>query len=300
MASPRLQSPPNQLHFCLQLTEGRVCMAAEEHEVYPRAPVAFVTVEVRFPGEAGQGIHSVVQRAFRDVLGDEWVIEQLTQQELTLGINIGGPPSQTVRAVNIPRFTVRDRTSAVVLTTNSMTIETTRYGSWPGFRSVIERALRATADLVEPDGVARVGMRYVDEIRVPEAGESWSAWARWLSPGVLAPASEAMESAGYPPLTWTGATQYSIGPGRQLVLRYGPQNGYAVNPSGPLRRPNPPPPGPFFLLDFDSFWEPSTIPVFDVEELLGTCDELRLPTRALFDQIVTDMLKDDVFRKDDS
>jgi uncharacterized protein (TIGR04255 family) len=272
-------------------------MTAEEHEVYPNAPIAFVTVEVRFPGEAGQGVHSVVQRAFRDVLGEEWVIEQLTQQEITLGINIGGPPSQTMRAVSIPRFTVRDRTSAVVLTTNSVTIETTRYRGWPDFRSVIERALRATTDLVEPQGVARVGMRYVDEIRVPDLGEHSSAWGQWLSPDVLAPASTEMERAGFPPATWTGAAQYPLGGSRQLVVRYGPQSGYAVDPGGPLRRPNPPPPGPFFLLDFDSFWEPSTIPRFDVEELLHTCDELRLPTRALFDQIVTDSLID-VFRED--
>lgn len=275
-------------------------MAAEEHEVYPNAPIAFVTVEVRFPGEAGQGIPSVVQRAFREVLGDEWVIEQLTQQELTVGINIGGPSSQTMRSVNIPRFTVRDRTSAVVLTTNSITIETTRYSGWPAFRSVIERALRATADLVEPDGVARVGMRYVDEIRAPDIGERLSAWGQWLSPDVLAPASTEMERAGCPPVTWTGAAQYSLGDGRQLVLRYGPQNGYAVNPVGSLRRPDPPPPGPLFVLDFDSFWEPATIPLFGVEELLRTCDELRTPTRALFDQIVTGRLIAEVFRKDDS
>jgi len=272
-------------------------MTEEEHEVYPNAPIAFVTVEVRFPGEAGQGIHSVVQRAFRDVLGDGWVIEQLTQQELTVGVGLGAQASQSVRTVNVPRFTVRDRTSAVVLTTNSMTVETTRYRGWPMFRAVIERALRATAELVEPDGVARVGMRYVDEIRVQDAGRSRDAWAEWLSPGVLAPAPDAMDRAGYPPVTWTGAAQYSLGAGRQLVLRYGPQNGYAVNPSGPLRRPDPPPAGPFFLLDFDSFWEPSTIPLFDVEELLETCDGLRAPTRTLFDHIVTDRLVEDVFRK---
>jgi len=63
-------------------------MAADMHEVYPSAPLAFVTVEVRFPGETGQSVPSVVQRAFREVLGDEWVTEQLTQQEMTLGINL--------------------------------------------------------------------------------------------------------------------------------------------------------------------------------------------------------------------
>lgn len=270
-------------------------MAAQHHEVYPNAPIAFVTVEVRFP-EAGQPVPSGVQRAFRDVLGDQWVIEQLTQQEVTVGINIGGPTSQTVRGVNIPRFTVRDRTTAVVLTTNSVTVETTRYCGWPDFRSVIERALRATEALVKPDGVGRVGMRYVDEIRVPDAEEPSSAWEEWLSPDVLAPASSAMQQAGYPPAGWTGAAQYSLAEGRHLVLRYGPQNGYAVAPGGPLRRLHPPPPGPMFLLDFDSFAEPPTIPPFEVGELLTTCDSLRAPTRVLFDTIVTERLINEVFR----
>lgn len=274
-------------------------MAADTHEVYPNAPLAFVTVEMRFPGETGQGIPALVQRAFREVLGEEWVIEQLTQQELSFGINVGGSPNQTMRAVNIPRFTVRDRTSAVVLTSNSVTIETTRYPGWPDFRAVLERVLRATSELVEPDGVARVGMRFVDEVRVPQVGDRAGDWAGWLSPDVLAPGLGAMDAAGCPAGAWSGVAQYSLGDGKHLVLRYGPQNGYAVNPVGPLRRPNPPPPGHLFLLDFDSFWEPPNIPLFAVEDLLATCDTLRRPTRSLFNEVVTSRLVDEVFRKGD-
>ncbi|MGO9873302.1 MAG: TIGR04255 family protein [Acidimicrobiia bacterium] len=273
-------------------------MLADSHEVYPNAPLAFVTVEVRFPGETSQGVAGVVQRAFREVLGDEWVIEQLTQQEVTFGINLGGPPAQSVRAVNIPRFTVRDRTSAVVLTSNSVTIQTTRYPGWPDFRTVLERVLHATRDLAEPDGVARVGMRFVDEIRVPEVGENVDQWAPWLSSEILAPAMTAMSKAGCSPVTWTGVAQFGLGDAKQLVLRYGPQNGYAVSPIGPLRRLNPPAPGPLFLLDFDSFWEPASIPLFDVDALLSVCDTLRAPTRSLFDLLVTEKLVNEVFRKE--
>jgi len=269
-------------------------MAAEEQEVYPNAPVALVAVEVRFPGELGAGVPAGVQRLFREALGEGWVIEQLTQQEFTVGVNAGGP-SQSMRTVNVPRFTVRDRTSAVVLTSNSVTVETTRYRGWAAFRTVVGRVLQATAQLVEPHGIARVGMRYVDEVRAPDGGEGPSGWAEWLSADVLAPASSDMAKAGWPAAAWTGVALYALGENRQLVLRYGPQTGHAVNPGGPLRRPDPPPTGPFFLLDFDSFSEPSTIPLFDVTELLETCDALRVPTRTLFDQIVTRRLIDEVF-----
>jgi len=272
-------------------------MPIDEHEVYPHAPLAFVTVEIRFPGESGQGITSALQRAFRDVLGEEWVTEQLTQQEVTFGMTMGSP-AQAFRAASFPRFTVRDRTSAVVLTTDTVTLQTTRYRHWADFRSVLERVITATAELVAPEGVSRVGMRFVDEIRVPSGvGEHLEEWAQWLSADVLAPVIHPMSEAGWLPTDWTSVVQYRLGDGKQVVFRYGPQQGpYAVAPDGPLRRIDPPPPGPLFLLDFDSFWEPPTIPRFEVDELLSVCDTLREPTRVLFDNVVTERLVDEVFR----
>lgn len=258
----------------------------DAHEVYPNAPLAFVTVEVRFTAENAQNVPPAVYREFQDALGDDWVTEQLTQQTVTVSINPGNPPTPTARTVTAPRFTVRDRTSAVVLTGASVTIETTRYRGWPAFRQILERALRASSQFVKPEGFTRVGMRFVDEIRVDNVGDRAVGWADWLAPDVLAPALDAMTASDWVPEEWNGAARYALGEGKQLVLRYGPQHGYVVNPVGPLRRPNPPPPGPLFLLDFDSFWEPPTIPRFDVEELLVSCDELRAPIRVLFDHLV--------------
>ncbi len=51
-----------------------------------------------------------------------------------------------------------------------------------------------------------------------------------------------------------------------------------------------------FVLDFDSFWEPSGIPAFDAATLVRACDELRAPVRDLFDQMITPQLAD-VFRE---
>jgi uncharacterized protein (TIGR04255 family) len=268
----------------------------EKYEIYVNAPLAYVTVEVRFPGAPDQTVGAAVQRAFRDVLGEDWVIDQILQQQLAFGLNAGpsalGP---SIRQTGFPRFTVRDRTTAVGLTSNSVTIETTDYRGWLTFRSVLELALRAAAELLKPEGVARVGVRFIDEIRVPGV-EQAAAWSGWLDQSVLAPAGDDMNGAGFETSTWTGAAQYSVGTDKTLVLRYGPQQGYAVDPNGAIKRPNPPPPGPMFLLDFDCFWEPRTIPLFSVEELLETCDTLRVPLHRLFDDIVTPKLVENVFR----
>jgi uncharacterized protein (TIGR04255 family) len=115
---------------------------------------------------------------------------------------------------------------------------------------------------------------------------------------VLPPGSQALGNHGWLPLNWTGISQYTTGDERYLVLRHGPQPaipGFAINPDGPLKRLGPQPVGPFFLLDFDAFWQPSVIPDWDPDITLQTCDELRKPIRTLFDEIITDRLISSVF-----
>lgn len=272
----------------------------DRHEVYPNAPLALVAVEVRFPEAAAERpLPMPLQRSLRDLLGENWVIESHKVQQFGVALGPGAAGQQTFQEVVVPRFTVRDRTLAVALTGTSLTVETTAYRHYLEFRAVLSRVFRAAAELFRPDGLARVGMRYIDEIRVPGMDpDRPSAWSEWLDPSLLPPRLEAMVADRFEPAAWDGAVRYATGPNRSLVLRYGARQGYAVEPRGSLSRPSPPPPGPFYVLDFDSFWEPPDIPEFDPDALTDTCDELRRPVRRLFDLVVTDRLRDEVFRKE--
>jgi len=257
----------------------------------------------------GAPVPSSVQQALREVLGEGWINELVPQP--TFSVNLAsmsslGPLGPTMVGGggapppgSILRLTVRDRTTAVAVTSASVSVETTRYENWPSFRSIVEKAVRSTGELLRPEGVIRAGLRYIDEVRVEDLAGN-AAWADWLSPGALPPAAEAMMRAGHPPVNWTGAAQYEIGHERTLVLRYGPQPaqpGFAVNPDGPLRRIGPRRVGPFFLLDFDSFWQPSDIPRWEADSLLAACDELRRPVRSLFNEIITERLEAEVFNQ---
>lgn len=289
------------LQFHLHYHVKGEVMGAEDHEMYPNAPVALVTVEITFPGEIGSQIPPGVQRALAEVLGDDWVIEPVMQPRLTF--NLGGgqpilPQLPDLPGTTILRFTDRERGVAVALTAGTVSVETTRYANWPRFRTTLEMAVRATEKLLRPSGITRAGLRYIDEVRV--AGVDGTGWGGWLSPTVLAPASDAMAESGWPAVNWTGAVQYKIGEDRQLVLRYGPQAaqpGFVVNPDGPLRRPGPRPKGPFFLLDFDASWQPSVVPKWNSDILVETFDQLRHPVRTLFDYLVTAQLVEEVFKK---
>jgi hypothetical protein len=246
----------------------------DTHEIYANAPLALVAVEIRFPEASSERpLPITLQRSFRDLLGEGWVIESHKVQQLDVAFGPGAPGSQTVRETVVPRFTVRDRTLSVAITDASLTI----------------------------DGVSRVGMRYIDEIRAPGIDVNRpSAWREWLDPSLLPPKLDAMVSEEYEPAAWDGVVRYGTGTNRSLVLRYGARQGYGVEPRGVLNRPSAPSPGPLFVLDFDSFWEPSDIPEFDPAVLIETCDALRAPVRTLFDLAVTDKLRRDVFMKEPS
>ncbi|MDA8356621.1 MAG: TIGR04255 family protein [Actinomycetota bacterium] len=264
----------------------------DTHDVYPNAPLALVAVEVRFPSSAGVSpLPMNLQRSFRDLLGEGWVIQSQKVQQMTVAVSAAGAVPQAMPMLTIPRFTVRDRTLAVAITEESVTIEATRYRHYPTFRETVESAVVAAAEVLLPDGIARVGMRYIDEIRVPGIREEdLSDWRDWIDTSLLAPQLGAMCDAGFGPSAWEGAAQYRTGPNQKLVLRYGPRTSYVVSPVGPLQRPSPPGPGSLFALDFDCFWEPPDIPEFDPEIIMDTCDQLRRPIRALFDMLVTDKL----------
>src|SRR5665647_379627 len=115
-----------------------------------------------------------------------------------------------------PRFTMRDRTLSVAITGASLTVETTRYRQYLDFRSVVARVFDAAAELLNPDGIARVGMRYIDEIRVPGIeAERPSAWRDWIDPSLLPPQLDAMVSEDYEPAAWDGAVRYVTGPEKE-------------------------------------------------------------------------------------
>ena len=271
---------------------------SDDHEVYPNAPLALVVVEIRFSnGASDRPLPMPLQRTIRDALGEEWVIDSSKIQRFDLSIGPNGPAPQFMAPVPVTRFTVRDRTKAIALTESTLTIEATEYSHYPAFRETLELAISAISTFLKPDGINRVGMRYIDEIRIPEITDSnIDDWSKWLHPSLSAPCADEMAAANIEPLSWEGAAQYNTGIDQRLVLRYGSRSGFVVSPVGPLMCPHPPLPGALFFLDFDSYWEPQGIPEFTGSEVLERCDSLRSPIRSLFDFLTTENLLKE-FRK---
>ncbi|MCA1703046.1 MAG: TIGR04255 family protein, partial [Actinobacteria bacterium] len=147
-------------------------------EVWPNAPLALVAVEARFPAASAGPLRPPVQRAIRDLLGSGWVLESGKQQTVELAVASSGLQAQNVKLEDLTRITMRDRTTAVTVRTESLTIEATRYGGYANFRELVGAAFTAVERILEPDGIARLGIRYIDEIRVPqsEISNPWDGW----------------------------------------------------------------------------------------------------------------------------
>ena len=122
------------------------------------------------------------------------------------------------------------------------------FGHWRN--KVIETLER----ICTPDGVLRIGLRYIDEIRVPNVGDEPEDWDGYINSQLLAAAAAELRPAGMNATAWQGRIQYQTEASYALTVRYGPQTGYAVDPEGPTRRKSVHPPGPYFLLDSDAFW----------------------------------------------
>lgn len=258
-------------------------------------PLALTVLEIRYPELAGgfeeETLH-IVRQAVRDCLP---VLEPQTQDQLE--VTPGAPVPIAVQRRTALRFSSRDRATALIVKQDALAVETTEYGGWSqSFRPLVEKATRALRDANPPDGVRRIGLRYIDEIRVSGVGEESGDWKGYINDHLLAAANPDLVPSGMQAQQWQGIVEYRTSPSSALTVRYGPQQGHAVDPGGPTRRQNPLPPGHFFLLDSDSYWsDEEEVPEFDPDWIIERCNRLHAPAKQFFTIAVTDKLRDEIF-----
>jgi uncharacterized protein (TIGR04255 family) len=143
------------------------------------------------------------------------------------------------------------------------------------------------------DGIERIGLRYIDEIRIPNTDSP--KWIEYIEPSLLGPKVKVHD--GLSLNQWQGMSAYGPSQGRSLVMRHATGEGFAVDPNAELKRNAPVDPGKFFLLDLDSFWLPETgIPVFETDRVSELIETLHEPVREMFEQCITDRLRNEVLR----
>jgi uncharacterized protein (TIGR04255 family) len=258
-------------------------------EVYPSAPLMYVAVEVRFPHTPRLASDAALPMV-HDPLRETYPIVA-PGMEATVVVGANSPPMQ----LPVYRFIARDKTSSVHLTPTSVVLDTTDYVSYPEFRAEFGRVLSAIHDAVGLLGVVRLGLRYVDEIRLQSDEVPIDAWKEYVAGELVEVHKFAV--GGYEPVASQGIIEYRSDPQFHLVLRHGPRTGRTVGDS-PLRRRGVVRAGSYFLLDMDSYWadDEGSLRDFDAEWVLATCDRLHDPARMTFEAAITDKLRDEILR----
>jgi uncharacterized protein (TIGR04255 family) len=262
-----------------------------DREVYPNAPVVLVALELRHP--TADPLSRAAQMKVKQLLGKRLPLPRTattTNIQATLGV---AQPHVTTETA--PQYVSRDRTMAVTFRSEAIIVETTRYVRYERFREMAALAVEARQAIEPVAGIERLGLRYINEIRVPNVGDTLASWASWVDPTLLGP-TPVVDRLSFKAAQLQGVLMLDRDEGKAIVLRYGPRGGYAVDPEGSLKRPAPAP-GPFFLLDIDSFWTPTDdIPELDPQALLTLGDELHEPVGTLFENLITERLRVEVLR----
>jgi uncharacterized protein (TIGR04255 family) len=266
----------------------------ESREIYPNPPLVLVAFEIRHPA-AGVMPANALAEVKRRLAGEVPLRRDATLVNLQVQPGPAGQPHVDTEIA--PKFFSRDSTTAVTYRQAAITVETTKYQRYERVRELVDLVVKVRQTVSPIDGVDRIGLRYINEVRAPgvDADGSLMTWAAWLDPSLLGPLPVA-DDLKLNPQQLQGLAQFEVAQDQTLALRFGPLAGYAVNPDGDLKRTTTTP-GPFFLIDIDSFWTSSDeTPQPDPAHILQSCDALHAPVGALFERLITERLRKEVFR----
>jgi uncharacterized protein (TIGR04255 family) len=273
---------------------GLVMLAGmNQDELTPTAPVALVTMEIRHP--ATDSLSESSRAELKRLLADQLPIERQAQ-DVNWGMAAPGTAPQPT-AERFIRFVNRDNTIAASMKNQAIIVETTAYTSFEAFTEILMQVVDARAKVSSIAGVERIGLRYVMEVRVPIGVDGRIEWSNWIGEPLLGP--QRIAPSGLILTEWQGAAVYrEPQPGKSLIVRYGPGFGQALDANYHLRRATPAQPGPYFLMDIDSFWTPNgAIPEYNRSELVAIYEDLYGPARVVFQDMLTDRLKEDLLRR---
>ena len=198
-------------------------------------PLALVLGQVRF-SPIRQMDHYVadIQEEFRR---HQFPIEQTGRvQEVTFGISAKVP----VQVAEQERWEYRtkDQRRSILVTHNSVLLQTTAYDRFEGFATKLELALRTvleTTEHIEFGVIERIGLRYVDVVR-PRPSEDFRFYLR---PGFHGVSDDVFHGGAQLHMQATGQTSVGDGPGVMVVRIVQNDQGFLVPPDLIAAGPQP-------------------------------------------------------------
>jgi uncharacterized protein (TIGR04255 family) len=146
-------------------------------------------------------------------------------------------------------------------------VDNPQRSGWDEFRCRLEEALNVYQEVAKPEGINRIGMRYINKIAFPYQQVQLGDYLSCVLPVV----------PGLPRIVngYFSRTEFSYPDGVHLVL----SQGTAPMPEGNCG----------FVLDLDVIWEASD--AVSIEDAMKKTDDLRKRERDAFEAVITDQAR---------
>jgi len=263
---------------------------------YKQAPIALALVEIRHP--EGDFLSRGDLAGLKQILNAVTPLQKAEElSEIQMTMNPGAPPISATRNRTMQRFSSRDRRTSITFGVDSMVIETTDYKGWTTFCEFITAAVSARQEVAPIDGVERIGLRFIDEIRVPRSREN-TDWREWVAPSLLPPIFDSSELDLFLRQQQSVVQYATSSPEETIALRYGAVDGPPTVGSGPnFVRADVPEPGLYFLLDTDAAWTltpGAPVPEATAAGVVELASTLHSSAKGLFEALITEKLRTEV------
>jgi uncharacterized protein (TIGR04255 family) len=241
--------------------------------VFEQSPLVLALCQVRFSRVLAIASPAYVAPFQRAIQAEYPILRPAPDFQVEIGV---GPEVSIQQGMPAPQWRFSDTSGnwTVVLSESFLSIETRRYDDFEDFLRRLRSLLDHLDEIYQPIVVTRIGLRYINEVRLN--GRHWSNVVR---PDLLGPLS-LQEVAEH--------VERSI---QELVMSFPEDESVRIRhgrlPSGStvqVTQGEQPPQGPFYLLDFDvarTFSQP-TVFEMDPEAVCGYVDEYHRVIHQLF------------------
>lgn len=258
-------------------------MLDPDRPIYPEAPLKLVTFQIQFPRIPDLD-DLTPPRDIASALRERYPI--LGGPPPVLQLDIG--PGQSQQRAQGSRLMNMSRTWNVTITGQTVAVETSHYQRYEKLAEEVEWVLERIHAATPIPAVTRLGLRYINEIEMPNI-ETLADWKEWINPDLIVGGL----IGEYRTHDYLAQALIEVDEFRRMAIRYGRISQPVVDPNGVLRIEDSPI-GPYFLLDVDSFWEPSRDEYreFNAEEIREVSLTLHDPIRVIFERAITPTLRD--------
>lgn len=185
--------------------------------------------------EVGREVTHAQARRLQKAVGRDWtklMAAPLVSATLTATGAVNEPTRQAYR------LSTTDGTWSALLNPDSVTMETRAYPGWEAMRATVVAFAEAVAEVYDPSNELRLGLRYVDQVPLPDGHEDWTGL---IPEHILGIAKDARLGAGV--LASDQQVLLQIDPDARCVMRHG----LLADERGDFGR--------VYLLDYDIFRE---------------------------------------------